>query len=107
MTGIFFPKTPTVVKIISTWNFSLKMIFFCGKESPTFCFFYIYKKLPFFEEVAKMEFNFGGVSLISSLYIKENNFVKKVWKLVQIIKKNFFFITFCKGQANFECDRGD
>ena len=43
-----------------------------------------------------MEFNFGGVSLslISSLYIKENNFVKKVWKLVQIIKKKFFLSHF-------------
>ena len=91
MTGIFFPKTPTVVEIILTWNCSLLKFFFCGKEWPTFCFFILYKKPPFYEEVAKMEFNFGGVSL-SSLYIKENNFVKKVWKLVQIIKKIFYHI---------------
>ena len=45
-----------------------------------------------------MEFNFGGVSLILSLYIKENNFVKKVWKLVQIIKKNFFLSHFAKAR---------
>ena len=90
MTGIFFPKTPTVVEIILTLNFSLKMIFF-AERNQQHSVFYIYIKPPFFEEVAKMEFNFGGVSL-SSLYIKENNFVKKVWKLVQIIKKFFYHI---------------
>ena len=62
MTGIFFPKTPTVVEIILTLNFSLKMIFF-AERNQQHSVFYIYKKPPFFEEVAKMEFNFGGVSL--------------------------------------------
>ena len=47
-----------------------------------------------------------SLSLISSLYIKENNFVKKSGSWYKLLKK-IFFITFCKGQANFECDRGD
>ena len=93
MTGIFFPKTPTVVEIILTWNFSLKMIFFFAERNRQHSvFFYIYKKLPFFEEVAKMEFNFGGVSL-SSHHCTSKRIIlsKKSGSWYKLLKKNFFY----------------
>ena len=93
MTGIFFPKTPTVVKIISTWNFSLKMIFFAERNRQHSVFFIYYiKKLPFFEEVAKMEFNFGGVSL-SSYHCTSKRIIlsKKSGSWYKLLKKIFFY----------------